>query len=162
MTSPFDHADSPGRDPDAPQFDQKEHLGSLLVLQVRSTEEGVETEYGPANVIVADVHVISPDATISASYEETWIFGTVLFSQLKRKVGRTVVGVLAQGEKRPGKNPPWRLDDPTDAQEQAAVRAMMARPDAPATEQPAAPAPRSADPWTAPAAAVAGGKAPWE
>jgi len=155
----FDRPDAPGRDPDAPQFDQKEHLGHLLVVQVKGTQEGVETEFGPANVVVADIHVIERDATISASYEDTWLFGTVLFSQLKHKRGRTVLGVLEQGEKRPGKNPPWRLADATDAQEAVALRAMASKPDAPAAE----PEP-TVDPWGSPQPATVGGadKAPWE
>src|SRR4051812_1442062 len=105
----FDRPDAPGRDQDAPQFDPSAHLGDLLVVQVSELKESVETEYGDRPVVVADVHVIARDATISASYPEAWLFGTVLFSQLKKKKGRTVLGVLEQGDKRPGKKPPWRL-----------------------------------------------------
>jgi hypothetical protein len=151
----FDKPDAPGRDSDAPQFNMTEHLGDLLVIQVTDIQTGVVTEYGERDVIVADVHVIGRDSTISATYEQTWLFGTVLFSQLKGKRGRTVLGVLEQGEKRPGKKPPWRLADPTDAQEAAALKAMSSKPDAPEEGKPA-------DPWTEPAAAAAGGKAPWE
>jgi hypothetical protein len=127
---------------------------------VQKAERGVETQYGPADVITADVHVIDPSGTISASYPDTWLFGAVLFSQLREKRGRTVLGVLEQGEKRPGKNPPWRLADPTDAQEAVAIRAMATRPDAPEAENPA-PAP-AADPWAAAPATAGAGKAPWE
>jgi len=157
----FDRPDAPGRDPDAPNFDMTQHLGSLLVIQVSDIQSGVVTEYGERDVIVADVHVIDRDATISETFEQTWLFGTVLFSQLRGKRGRTVLGVLEQGDKRPGKKPPWRLADPTDAQETAALKAMSSKPDAPQEEAP--------DPWDAPsagaaekAAAAAGGKAPWE
>jgi hypothetical protein len=153
----FDKPDAPGRDSDAPQFDPAAHIGDLLVVQVTGIQEGVETEYGARDVIVADVHVISRDATISATYEEAWMFGTVLYSQLKKKKGRTVLGVLEQGEKRPGKKPPWRLADPSDAQEAVALRAMTSKPDAPETVAtmtlPAAPAQP---------ATVGAGKAPWE
>ena len=158
----FDKPDAPGRDSDAPQFDMTQNLGELLVLHVTDIQTGVVTEYGERDVIVADVHVIGRDATIAASYEQTWLFGTVLFSQLKGKRGRTVLGVLEQGEKRPGKKPPWRLADPTDAQEAVALRAMSSKPDAPE-------AAAAEDPWGAPSAeatekvaAAAGGKAPWE
>lgn len=146
--STFDKPDAPGRDADAPNFDYQTHLGDLLVIQVTGTQEGVETEYGARNVIVADVHVVSPDATISETFEGAWLFGTVLYDQLKAKKGRTVLGVLEQGEKRPGKKPPWRLADPTDAQEDAAIKAMTARPDK-AEEQPQP-------------ATVSAGRAPWE
>jgi len=145
----FDRPDAPGRDPDSPQFDMKAHLGDLLVVQVQDVQRGVETEYGPTNVIVADVFVIDPAGTISDTYPETWLFGRVLFDQLREKRGRTVLGILEQGEKRPGKNPPWRLGDATEAQEAVALRAMAAKPDA-ATEEPQ------------PATVSSGGKAPWE
>lgn len=144
----FDKPDAPGRDSDAPQFDMTQHLGDLLVVQVTDLQEAVVTEYGERNVIVADVHVIDPAGTIRETYAETWLFGTVLWSQLKAKRGRTVLGVLEQGEKRPGKKPPWRLADPTGPQEDAALRAMSSKPDAPAEPQPVA--------------AAADGKAPWE
>jgi hypothetical protein len=155
----FDRPDAPGRDPDAPQFDPNQHLGDLLVVQVSDLMESVETEYGDRPVVVADVYVIQRDATISATYPEAWLFGTVLFSQLKKKKGRTVLGVLEQGEKRPGKKPPWRLADPTDAQEAVALRAMASKPDAPEPEKEPA-----SDPWSVPEPATVGGaeKAPWE
>lgn len=154
----FDRPDAPGRDPDSPQFDPTQHLGDLLVIQVQDIQRGVVTEYGERDVIVADVHVIGRDATVTSSYPEAWLFGTVLFSQLREKRGRTVLGVLEQGEKRPGKKPPWRLADPTDAQEDAALRAMASKPGK-AEPDPA----DAADPWGAqPEPAAAGGKAPWE
>jgi hypothetical protein len=158
----FDRPDAPGRDPDAPQFDPNMHIGDLLVLQVTDLMESVETEYGDRPVVVADVFVIDRDATIKAEYPEAWLFGTVLYSQLKKKRGRTVLGVLEQGEKRPGKKPPWRLADPSDAQEAAALRAMASKPDAPQEDEPAAKP--ADDPWwpSAPATVGADSKAPWE
>jgi hypothetical protein len=136
----FDRADAPGRDPDAPMFDPEAHLGSLLVVQVSGIQEGVETEYGLRDVIVADVFVIGPPGVITEAFPDAWLFGTVLFTQLKKKKGRTVLGVLELGEKKQGRKAPYRLADPTDAQEQAAIRAMASRPD-PAQQAPAA------DPW---------------
>jgi hypothetical protein len=160
----FDKPDAPGRDSDAPQFSMEQHLGDLLVLQVRDAQDAVETEYGTRPCITADVHVIDPAGHIATEYPEAWLFGTVLFSQLKGKRGRTVLGVLEQGEKRPGRKPPWRLADPTDRQEEVAIRAMATRPDAAAEEAP--PAQRAADPWgigeEQPATVGAADKAPWE
>lgn len=166
----FDRPDAPGRDSDAPQFSTEQHVGDLLVLHVTDLQEAVETEYGTRPCVVADVHVIAPDATIRETFEDAWLFGTVLFSQLKKKRGRTVLGVLELGEKKPGKKPPYRLADPTDAQEAAALRAMASKPDAatPEPEQPTGgtPVPVS-DPWSktpVPQPATVGGaeRAPWE
>jgi hypothetical protein len=107
----FDRPDAPGRDPDAPQFDMEHNLGQLLVLRVIGQQQ-TETEYGVRPVVVADVFVIGPEngGVIRAEYPESWLFGTVLHSQLRGKIGRTVVGLLEQGEKRPGRKPPWRLN----------------------------------------------------
>jgi hypothetical protein len=142
---------------DAPQWAPEEHLGHLLVVQVQDVKRGVETEYGARDCIVADVHVIDPAGSVAMTYEEAWLFGTVLFSQLGKKKGRTVLGVFEQGEKRPGKKAPWRLADPTDAQEELALRAMTSRPDR-ADEQPAQ---EPQQPAREPQPAAAG-KAPWE
>ena len=159
MTSAgFDRPDAPGRDPDAPQFDMEHNLGQLLVLRVTGQQQ-TETEYGVRPVIVADVFVIGPEngGVIRAEFPESWLFGTVLHSQLRGKIGRTVVGILEQGEKRPGRKPPWRLNgDVPPAAEQAAMRAMTARPD-PVQQQPQQPA------WGAtPAPGQQGGPSPWE
>lgn len=120
------------------------------MVQVSDVLEAQETEYGPADVIVADVHVIDPAGRIAASYPETWLFGRVLFGQLKKKKGRTVLGVLEQGAKQPGKNPPWRLGDASDAQEALALRAMATKPDAAEPEPQRQPEPATV------------GRAPWE
>lgn len=154
----FDRPDAPGRDPDAPQFILEDHVGDLLVIQPQSHDPAFKTEYGERPLVVADVHVIDPAGTIRETFPEAWLFGTVLHSQLRQKMGRTVLGVLEQGQKQPGKKPPWRLADPTDAQEAVALRAMASKPDAPEEQ---APEPKP-DPWAQPAAAAAGGKAPWE
>jgi hypothetical protein len=154
----FDRPDAPGRDPDAPQFDMEHNLGQLLVLRVIGQQQ-TETEYGVRPVVVADVFVMGPEngGVIRAEYPESWLFGTVLHSQLRGKIGRTVVGLLEQGEKRPGRKPPWRLNGEVPPQaEQAAMRAMMARPE-PAQQQPQQPA------WgQTPAAGQQGGPSPWE
>jgi hypothetical protein len=160
----FDKPDAPTmRDPDAPQWVTEEHIGDLLVVQVQEIKRDAETEYGAKPVIVADVHVITPAGTIGASYESTWLFGTVLFSQLSHKRGRTVLGVLEQGEKKPGKKPPWRLADASDVQEALALRAMASKPDAPQESDTWGAAGERATPQPATASAgAADGKAPWE
>lgn len=149
--SMFEKPDAPGRDSDAPQFDYAQHMGSLLAIQVTDVVEDVETEYGSRDVIVGTVHVIDASSRrISATFEEAWLFGTVLFSQMKKKKGRLVLGVLEQGEKRPGKKAPWRLGDASDDQEAAAVAALTSSPEAqPAAAPAAAPAAGSSDlpPW---------------
>jgi hypothetical protein len=147
MTAPFDRPDSGGGD----QFVNAEHVGALLVIQPKEAVRGMETSIGVADVIVADVFVIGPanGGSITEEFHDTYLFGKVLQGQLKRKIGRTVLGVL-QGEpgvNRGGKSVPYTLGDPSPQQEQAAIRAMSSRPD-PVQQAPAA------DPWgTQPATA---------
>jgi hypothetical protein len=115
-------------------FTNADHVGDLLVIKVDRTELGVQTENGPADVIRADVSVINRDGTIGDTYVDAMLFGKVLFGQLKRKAGRTVVGVF-QGEpgvKRNGKSVPYTLDAATPEQNELAVRAMTSAPE-PAT-----------------------------
>lgn len=111
-------------------FTNAEHCGDLLVIKVDRTELGVQTENGPADVIRADVSVINPDGTVGDTFDDAMLFGKVLFGQLKRKVGRTVVGVFRgePGVKRNGKSVPYTLDEATPEQTELAVRAMTAAP----------------------------------
>jgi len=148
----FDRPAAPGRDDDAPQFTNAEHLGDLLVIRVDEFVPSISTTANKpgetSKAIRADVTVINPDGTPGTEYPDALLFGTVFVDQLKRSVGRSVCGVFELGEKKPGKNAPYRLADPTDAQEALAVKAMTGKP-APAAE---------------PATAAAGGddRPPWE
>ena len=89
-------------------------LGSLLLITVHEHTDEITTEYGPARAIRADVACLDGDHK-GETWDDTLIFPRVLQSQLRQSVGAKVLGRLAQGEKMPGKNPPWRLDDPTAA-----------------------------------------------
>jgi hypothetical protein len=149
----FDRPDAGGGD----QFVNEQHVGDLLVMQVHDAVRGLQTENGLADCIRADVHVISPEGggIIRESYLDTYVFGKVLFSQLRQKVGRTVVGILEgqPGVKVQGKNVPYRLNgDVPPPAEQAAVRAMQSRP-APVQQQ---------NGWNTPAPGQQGGPSPWE
>lgn len=104
-------------------------LGSLLVVEVLGVEAHVQTihtkpgEQSPAvraNIIVLDGEHADED------YSDTLIFPKVLQSQLRGSIGDKVLGRLGQGEKKPGKNPPWRLSDPTES-DMAAATAWQAR-----------------------------------
>lgn len=159
----FDKPDETGSTGDV--ISQKDHLGDLLVIQVREHVTGMVTKATKpgetTEAIKADVFVIAPDATVSAEYHDTLLFGRVLCGQLKRKVGRSVLGILELGEKESGKNAPYvlRAEVPAAA-EQAAVKAMTSRPDAVQETAPAA----ADEAWGAQPATVGGGapKPPWE
>jgi hypothetical protein len=56
----------------------------------------------------------------------------VLVGQLKRKVGRTILGRFAQGAKQPGKTAPWQIDPASEAETAQALKVMneLSRPEA--------------------------------
>ncbi len=150
----FDRPDAGGGD----QFVNEQHVGDLLVIQVHDAVRGLQTENGLADCIRADVHVIGPEngGVIRESFLDTYVFGKVLFSQLRQKVGRTVVGLLEgqPGVKVQGKNVPYRLNgDVPPPAEAAAVRAMQSRP---------APVQQQQNGWGTPPAGQQGGPSPWE
>lgn len=163
----FDRPAEPAGNGDV--INQASHIGDLLVIQVQEyIPEMVTTATKPGETttaVKADVFVIAPDATIGAEYHDTLLFGKVLCGQLKKSVGRTVLGILTYGEAERGKNAPYVLSaEVPPAAEEAAVRAMTSRPAAPAQQAaPAAQAPAQQAPaaaWgAAPAAPVPA--APW-
>lgn len=126
--------------PQAPgdRFVNEQNVGQLLVIEVLEPVYGVQTENGVADAIRANVYVITPQATVGASYMGTLVFGKVLFSRLVQSVGKAVVGVFSgqPGVKVAGKNVAYDLEDPSDAMMAAASRAMMSKP-APQQQQPA-------------------------
>jgi len=140
-------------------FVNAEHVGDLLVVKVHRTEEGVQTENGLADVIVCDVTVINDDGTIGDEYDETMIFGRVFYGQMKRKLGRTFVGVWhgEPGVKRNGKNVPYQLNPATPEQIALATRAMQAK----VTPPPASSAPAAAESGPAPTELPVDDAPPW-
>lgn len=137
----FDKPAAPAGNGDV--INQAQHIGDLMVITVQehipsmvttATKPGETTQ-----AVKADVYVIAPDATISAEYHDTLLFGKVLCGQLKASVGRTVVGLLAYGEAERGKNAPYILNEAPAQAEEAAVRAMTSRPQ-PAQQAAQAPA----------------------
>lgn len=120
-------------DPDAPgegdRFDNEEHLGAALLIEVLEAVTGFKTENGDADVIRANVHVLTKTDGKKALAEpiamkDTLIWGQVVFSSLKGKVGKYVVGVMGQGEKKPGKNAPWQIK-PANEKQKALAQGVL-------------------------------------
>lgn len=91
-----------------------ELLGSLLLFTVHSVERDIQTTHGTSDAIRCDVAALDGDHKAD-TWDDTLVFPRVLQGQLRPNVGGMVLGRLTQGAKQPGKNPPWMLDDPTDA-----------------------------------------------
>lgn len=97
-------------------------LGSLLLLTVYEETPEINTVHGPQTAVRADVVVLDGKKS-GETYSDALIFPRVLKSQLRRSAGgMMVVGRLAQGNKKPGQNPPWTLNTATDADKQTAQR----------------------------------------
>lgn len=100
--------------------------GKLLVIEPLEVEKGITTIHsktpGDTDATRCNVYVVlSKDGSKSEEFEDTLIFPKVLQGQLRKSVGTGVVfGRLVKGEKKPGKNPPWTLADPTPGDTKAA------------------------------------------
>lgn len=103
--------------------------GTLLLFTVTSVETGIETAYGEADAVKADVAAIDGDHA-GTRWDGALVFPRVLQSQLSGKVGKMVLGRLTQGEAKKGQSPPWRLDDPTDDDRAAGKKYLASLADA--------------------------------
>lgn len=100
--------------------------GRLLLVQPLSDEKDIQTSFGAANAVRANVTVID-GPTAGEEYNDTLIFPKVLSSQVRGNcgTGRFNLGRLGKGNAKPGQSAPWMLADPTDADKDAA-RAHLA------------------------------------
>jgi hypothetical protein len=156
--SPFDTPDAPGS---GDRFVNADHVGELIVVRVKGVEEGVVTDAGESDVIVADVTVIDGEHA-GEQYHDCWLFGKVVLGQLKRKVGRTVLGRWygEPGVKRGGKNVAYQLNTATEEETALALKAMNTLMSAGPAE--ATPASGGAGSSAKPATADSGDVPPWE
>jgi hypothetical protein len=84
--------------------------GKLLVIEPLSLEQGIQTAYGVADAVKANVHALTgPDQ--AEDYPETLVFPKLLASQLKGQIGNKVVGRLGQGQAKSGQSAPWLLEE---------------------------------------------------
>jgi hypothetical protein len=151
VSSPFDTPDAPGS---GDRFVNAEHEGELLVIKVKGHEADVETSSGTADVIIADVTVVDGPHK-GEHYADAWLFGKVLVPQLKRKIGRTILGRYGKGQAQKGKTAPWQLDPASEDDTALAIRVMNEL-------QQAEPAKVAGGDSAAPAATDLGDTPPWE
>lgn len=98
------------------QFKFSDHVGSLIIARIYSHETGIITKASdePSEALRADVDVIDgPNA--GAHFADTLLFGRAIVARNKSKVGKRIVGRVAQGAKQPGRTAAWILDEPNDA-----------------------------------------------
>ncbi len=98
--------------------------GRLLLFTVNAVESDINTRFGNSDAVRATVDVLDgPDE--GEGYADTLVFPKVLQAQLRPSVGGRVLGRLTKGNAKPGQNPAWRLDDPTE-DDKAVARKFIA------------------------------------
>jgi hypothetical protein len=97
--------------------------GHLLIVSPIEFKANIQTVNGPADAI--EVNVIDLD-TNEEHISLLW-FNVALKNALKPLIGQKVLGRIGQGIAKPGKNPPWLLNDATgDADAVAKANAYIA------------------------------------
>jgi hypothetical protein len=87
---------------------------ALLLITVKGQEHGIETSFGTADPIRADVAVLDGPHK-GDEYHDALIFPKMLISQLRSNEGEMVIGRLGKGTAKPGQSAPWTLAAATDA-----------------------------------------------
>lgn len=88
----------------------EDHKDALLLVEPLSFESQVQTSFGPADAVKANVTVID-GAGAGEFYESTLIFPKLLVSQTSREINNKILGRLGQGSAKPGQSPPWLLNE---------------------------------------------------
>lgn len=123
MTDPFD---SPGG---GGNVDWADHLGKLLLIWPVGKEEVETKNFGKKEAIRADMVVLGGE---NEELPDILIFPLFMLGQLRRKMGKIVLGRLGKDEDevdskgRVLKQGAWKLIDPTDADKDTA-RSYLAK-----------------------------------
>ena len=98
--------------------------GALLIIEPHEVVKNITTKFGPSDAVRADVTVVDGDHA-GAEYHDAYVFPKMLQAVLRDKVGKKVLGRLAQGTPSdPSMDPPWILEaagDDDKAKAQALV-----------------------------------------
>jgi len=98
------------------RFTPSEHVGRLVLFA--GIEKDAWTDPAGATKSIARVTLVvvmdGPDGP--AAFDDVLIFGAALAPSLYRAKVPVVVGVIGQGEAKPGKSAPWILNDATEEQ----------------------------------------------
>jgi hypothetical protein len=109
--------DDPFEDPGSGDWLDKQTMhrlkDSLWLVQVLEFEKHIPTEHSKKDedtpAIRANVFVLDGEGE-GETYKEALIFGRSMVPQLKRKLGKIIVGRITQGTAKGSNNPPWILE----------------------------------------------------
>ena len=82
--------------------------GALLLFDVREQMDEIQTSFGPATPIRADISVLD-GARKGDQFRDALVFPRKLQGQLRGSVGAKVLGRLGKGTAKAGQSPPWEL-----------------------------------------------------
>lgn len=106
----------------------KDDLGYAVVVRPTEFIAQLKTSNGPSDCVRADWIVLDgPNA--GEQRTDSLIFNAAVRETLKRLIGTATpfcVGVVTQGEPKPGKSPALLLGDPTPEQLELAMQAVTA------------------------------------
>jgi len=88
--------------------------GSLLLFSVHEQMAEMQTSFGAATPIRADVAVLD-GARKGEAFTDALIFPRVLQGNLRGSIGEMVIGRLGKGTAKAGQSAPWVLEAATDA-----------------------------------------------
>lgn len=114
-----------------------DHKGSLLLIEPLAAETGIQTSFGSADAVRANVYVLDGPGA-GQEHPDTLVFPKLLQSQLKGQIGAKVLGRLGQGNAKPGQSAPWLLEEAT-ADDIAKAEAWVKTNQSPAVTSAAAP-----------------------
>lgn len=105
-----------------------DYAGSPLLIRPRRFEAGIQTDYGVTDAIEADWIIL--DGSDGGAVHTGMVFSGVLVKALHRYLespNPLTLGVIGQGNAKPGKSAPWLLNPLEDpAYQTAAVQAGKA------------------------------------
>jgi len=85
-----------------------DHKGDLLLIEPLSVETGIQTTFGPADAVRADVTIIDGNDA-GEIHSDVLVFPKVLQSQIRSQIGQKVLGRLGSGTAKPGQSAPHLL-----------------------------------------------------
>lgn len=91
--------------------------GSLLLFSVHEQMAEMQTSFGVATPIRADVAVLD-GARKGETFVDALIFPRVLQGNLRGSIGEMVIGRLGKGTAKAGQSAPWILEAASDADKQ--------------------------------------------
>lgn len=97
---------------------------ALLLFTVHEQMGEMQTSFGPATPIRADVAVLDGPHK-GQVYDDALVFPRVLQGQLRPSVGGMVLGRLGKGTAKAGQSAPWMLAAPTDGDREVGKKYLV-------------------------------------